>query len=68
MTTKTIKDTDIIRIYSNEPSVSHKPRNGEIYWLWKENGNNECFIEKTRKEIVRELRESKGLRVLFNEV
>lgn len=68
MATKTIKDTDIIKIYSNEQSVSHQPRNGEIYWLWRKNPyEKECYIEKTRKELSRELRESKGLRLLFDE-
>lgn len=62
----TPKKTDIIKIFSNESSVSHQPRNGEIYWLWEKNPyENECYIEKTREEIERELRQSKGLRKLF---
>ena len=68
MTTKTIKDTDIIKIYSTEASVSHQPASGEIYWLWRRNPyEKECYIEKTRKDLSRELRESKGLRLLFDE-
>lgn len=62
----TTKKTDLIKIFSNEKSVSHQPRTGEIYWLWEKNPyENECYIEKTREEIQRELRQSKGLRALF---
>ena len=59
----TTKKTDIIKIYSNEKSASHQPRTGELYWLWEKNpSEKECYIEKTREEVVRELRQSKGFR------
>lgn len=62
----TTKKTDIIKIYSNEKSVSHQPRNGEIYWLWDSNiAGDETYIEKTREEVTRELRESSGFRKMF---
>ena len=59
----TTKKTDMIKIYSNEKSVSHQPRTGELYWLWEKNpSEKECYIEKTREEVARELRQSKGFR------
>ena len=64
-TTKRIAQ-DVLKIFSNQTSVSHQPRNGEIYWLWEKSPYEEtCYIEKTREEIKRELRESRGLRKLF---
>ena len=57
----TTKKTDSIKIFSNEKSVSHQPRTGEIYWLWEKSPYEEtCYIEKTREADIKRLYTNAG--------
>lgn len=55
-----------IRVYSNSPSVSHRPYGTTFYWLWEQNPyEDECYLDLVRKEFEEEMRRSVGLRRMF---
>lgn len=55
-----------IRVYSNSPSVSHRPFGTTFYWLWEHNPyEDECYLDLDKKEFEEEMRRSVGLRKMF---
>ena len=59
-----------VRIFSNEYSVSHMPRNEKYgrYWLWEiDPYENDCWIEVDVEDFNFEMRTSLGFRRMFME-
>lgn len=59
-----------VRIFSNEYSVSHMPRNEKYgrYWLWEKNPyEKDCWIEVDVDDFNHEMRTSLGFRRMFME-
>lgn len=59
-----------VRIFSNEYSVSHMPRNEKYgrYWLWEKNPyEKDCWIEVDVEDFNFEMRTSLGFRRMFME-
>ena len=55
-----------VRVYSNSPSVSHRPFGTTFYWLWEHNPyEDECYLDLDKKEFEEEMRRSVGLRKMF---
>lgn len=59
-------NTKTVRVYSNSPSVSHKPFGTTFYWLWEQNPyEDECYLDLEKKELEDEMRRSIGFRRMF---